>query len=175
MIMEKEQIDTKSWAHLNSVASEIEGYDKYFFNRLYLKLNDEGFIIPSKVVYSEKLISVRMEQAKAKLSSLGVSDVHLNKMCVLSFLALCNVSPVTPWRNAKKVSMSMTKDIMKFVSDNYNLPYKSNTRESFRREGINLLLSYELIDLNPDNPHLGPNSPHTHYAIKEKIIAKIKA
>lgn len=63
---------------------------------------------------------------------------------------------------------------MEFVQDYYHLPYKPNSRESFRKEGINILLNYGLIELNPDNKQLGPNSPLTHYAIKESVLKQIR-
>lgn len=133
----------------------------------------DGYSI-KKQPYTPAQIEQQMDQAKLWLAVLGIDILLLNKMVILTFLALCSLKPDMKFWQATTTNMSLTKDIMKFVADNYNLVYKSNTRESFRRDGINLLLNHDIIDLNPGNPHLGPNSPHTHYAIKKRIINKLQ-
>ena len=129
--------------------------------------------MPDRKTFPEDSIKSKISEAKNYLSLFGLPESLLNKMTMLTFLALCNITPVTPWSEASRVNMGLSRDIMKFVSDNYDLAYKSNTRESFRKDGINLLLNYGIIDLNPGNPHLGPNSPLTHYAIKQEIIERL--
>lgn len=95
-------------------------------------------------------------------------------MCCLVFLALLGLTPADEWKDARNESSTLSNGIMRFVSDNYNIEYKANTRESFRREGINVLLNNNIIVLNPDNPNLGPTSPNTHYAIRIGILKIIK-
>lgn len=127
-----------------------------------------------KEQYSQVAIEDKVEDAKGVLKRLKVPEVYLNRICILTFLALCKITPGSKWKDATNEHMGLSNDIMKFVTDNYNMAYKANSRESFRREGINVLLNYGIIDLNPGNPNLGPTSPLTHYAIKENVLQKVK-
>lgn len=124
--------------------------------------------------YTEEEVSGRLEEAKVILKKLGVNEVYITKTSALTLLALCNVTPDIKWTSLTRTSMTMTKDIIKWCIENYNLPDVSNNRDQFRREGINVLFNHDLIDLNPDNQNLGPNSPLTHYAIKQKVLDKLK-
>lgn len=124
--------------------------------------------------YSQQQIDSQIEEAKRVLLQLEVPEVFINKMCCLTFLALCSIVPGAAWCFATNQHMGLTKDIMEFIADNYNMQYKSGTRESFRREGINVLMRFNIIDINPGDPNLGPNSPKVHYAIKESVLTTIR-
>jgi len=92
---------------------------------------------------------------------------------MLTFLALCNINPEQDWKNATRISMRMNKQIIKFCIDNYNLNEGPNNRDQFRKEGINILLNHSIIDLNPDDQNIGPNSPRTHYAINKRVLKQL--
>lgn len=127
----------------------------------------------SKQVYTEFQISSKINEARTILKKL-VDEQYVNKTLALTLLALCGIKPDTEWKDGFRSSMKMSKEIIKFAVDYYGLPDIVNNRDQFRREGINILLNYELIDLNPDNQSLGPNSPLTHYAIKTRVLNKLK-
>ena len=173
--MESNKIDANQWRHIVKTAEAVDGYDQYFFNRLWAKLHEQDYIMPAKIRYTQEAVDTKMEEAKEYLVLAGCRKELINRMSVLTFLALCGIKPDTKWKHIKIAHMTLTKGIMQFVADNYNIEYKSNTRESFRREGINPLLSQRVIDLNPGNANLGPNSPLTHYALSPKALGRIKS
>ncbi len=156
-------ITQSQWDEISKKCPGIQVHEGY--------LKHYNLIVPDKVVYTIQQINERVEEAKVKLHKLGI---EANKMCCLVFLALLNLTPADEWESARNESMTLSNGIMKFVSDNYGTEYKANTRESFRREGINVLLNNNIIVLNPDNPNLGPTSPNTHYAIRLGVLKQIK-
>lgn len=170
-----EKINANQWQHIVKTAEAVEGYDQYFFNRLWHQLHAQDYILPGKIRYTDKQIEKKMEEAKEYMIMAGFRKELINKMSILTFLALCGIKPDTKWEKISITHMTLTKGIMQFVADNYNIEYKSNTRESFRREGINPLLSQRVIDLNPGNVNLGPNSPLTHYALSPRALSRIKS
>lgn len=97
-----------------------------------------------------------------------------NQISALTLLALCNIKSDDDWFNAERKSMVLSTDIMEFVSKNYNIEYKSGSRESFRKEALNPFVTYSLIEKNPDNPDLAATSPNTHYAISLLALNTIK-
>lgn len=116
----------------------------------------------------------KIKEAQLILRDLGLPDAQQNRICALTFLALCGIHPEGEWKNATRQSLTLSKEIMDFANRVYRQDYKQNTRESFRKEAINAFLNFRIIDLNPDNPKLAPQSPKTHYAIKELIIETLK-
>lgn len=159
-------ITETQWNELKKECPNIQGYETY--------LKRVGQIIPNKKKYTQNEIDNRISEATHKLQKLGVNQI--NRMTCLVFLALLQLTPQGVWNQITVCNtMTLSNGIMKFVSDNYGIAYKANTRESFRREGINVLLNSRIIDLNPDNPNLGPTSPMTHYAIRQEILDKIKS
>lgn len=128
----------------------------------------------SHVKYTDAQIQEKIAEATTHLVKMGIERVYISKTTALTFLALCGIKPDTKWTEATRTSMKMSKDIISFAVENYNLKQITNNRDSFRREGINILLNHGIIDLNPDNQLLGPNSPLTHYGIKQRVIRKLQ-
>jgi len=116
----------------------------------------------------------KITEAQTILKDLGLPESQQNKVSALTFLALCGIEPNDNWTEAKKQSLTLSKGIMEFANNIYGQDYKQNTRESFRKSAINPFLNYQIIDLNPDNPNLSPQSSNTHYAIKELVIETLK-
>ena len=113
-------------------------------------------------------------EAQIILKDLGLPESQQNKVSALTFLALCNITPNDNWNQAKKHSLTLSKGVMEFANNVYGQDYKQNTRESFRKSAINPFLNFQIIDLNPDDPSLSPQSSNTHYAIKELVIDTLK-
>jgi predicted ATPase len=114
-------------------------------------------------------------EAQSILKDLGLPLTQQNKVSALTFLALCGIGPNDDWKNAKRISLTLSKGIMSFSNEKYNQDYKQNTRESFRKDAITPFIEQQIIDLNPDNPDLAPQSSNTHYAIKPLIIETLKS
>jgi len=116
----------------------------------------------------------KISEAQSILRDLGLPKGQQNKVSALTFLALCGIHPDGNWHNAERKSLTLSKGIMDFVNDIYGQDYKQNSRESFRNDAINPFLNFQIIDLNPDNPSLAPQSSNTHYAVKNLIIETLK-
>jgi len=116
----------------------------------------------------------KIEEAQLILKDLGLPESQQNKVCALTFLALCGMHPDGDWQKATRQSLTLSKGIMDFANKNYNQDYKQNTRESFRKDAITPFLNFRIIDLNPDNPNLALQSGKTHYAIKKLVIDTLK-
>ncbi|PKP21079.1 MAG: hypothetical protein CVU05_07615 [Bacteroidetes bacterium HGW-Bacteroidetes-21] len=116
----------------------------------------------------------KIKEAQTILKELGLPESQQNKVSALTFLALCGIAPNDNWNQAKRQSLTLSKGIMEFVNNVYGQDYKQNTRESFRKSAINPFLNFQIIDLNPDDSNLSPQSSNTHYAIKELVIETLK-
>jgi len=116
----------------------------------------------------------KIAEAQTILKDLGLPESQQNKVSALTFLALCGIGPNDSWNNAQKQSLTLSKGIMDFANNIYDQDYKPNTRESFRKSAINPFLHFQIIDLNPDDPNLSPQSSKTHYAIKDLVINTLK-
>jgi type II restriction enzyme len=65
-------------------------------------------------------------------------------------------------------------DMILFVEQNYHKRYAENTRETFRRQVMHQFDQAHLVDLNPDDPSLPTNSPHTHFPITEVLLPIVR-
>lgn len=118
--------------------------------------------------------NTKIQEAQEILRSFDLPIEQQNQICALTLIALCNIKPDDQWQNAKRKSMTLAVEIMEFIKLNYNIEYKSGTRESFRKEALNPFVTFGLIDKNPDNPSLPNTSPHTHYAVNLETLNAIK-
>ncbi|ELR69763.1 Type II restriction enzyme BsuBI [Fulvivirga imtechensis AK7] len=117
----------------------------------------------------------KIEQAQQILFDLGLPEAQRGKIAALTFLALCGIRKNSSWKDAKRQSLTLSKGIMDFVNENYDQDYKPNTRESFRKSALNPFVEQQVIDLNPDNPNLPPQSSKTHYAIKKLTLETVRS
>jgi AAA15 family ATPase/GTPase len=116
----------------------------------------------------------KIKEAQTILKDLGLPVKQQNRVAALTFLALCGIPPDGNWHDAKRQSLTLSKGIMDFVNNKYDEDYKQNTRESFRKGAINPFISFQIIDLNPDDPELPLQSSNTHYAVKQLVIDTLK-
>lgn len=116
----------------------------------------------------------KIEEAKIILKDLGLPKSQQNEISALTLLAICNISETDNWGNAKKISLGVSKGIMKFISDVYNKEYAPNTRETVRRQVLHQFEQARIIDYNPDIPDLPTTSPRAHYAISKEALKVIK-
>lgn len=116
----------------------------------------------------------KIEEAQIILKALGLPPAQQNEMSALTLLALCGLKPDDSWKQVRRYSVTVTKGIMTFVSQQYGRHYAPNTRETFRRQVLHQFVQAGIVDYNPDEPQLPTNSPRAHYAISEVAIAAIK-
>lgn len=113
-------------------------------------------------------------EAREILKALGLPASQHNEMSALTLLALCDIRPNNAWKSALRHSVTVTKGIMNFVSENYGRKYAPNTRETFRRQVLHQFFQAGIVDYNPDNPILPTNSPKAHYAITKPVLETVK-
>lgn len=115
----------------------------------------------------------KIAEAQQILKSFGMPELQQNKISALTLLALCNIKPEDSWGSAMSKSMTLSKDIIDFVTT-YYVEYKASSRESFRRNALKPFVAFNIVELNPDNPNLAANSSNTHYAISFLALNTIK-
>ena len=116
----------------------------------------------------------RIEQAQRMLAALGLPKHQQNEMSALTLLALCGVGPRTPWKRARRASLTITKGIMAFIEERYRRQYAPNTRETFRRQVLHQFVQAGIAEYNPDDPTLPTNSPRAHYAISAAALSVVR-
>jgi len=117
----------------------------------------------------------KIEEAQVILKDLGLPRSQQNEISALTLLALCDLSETDSWKDAKKVSLGVSKGIMKFISSVYQKEYAPNTRETVRRQVLHQFVQARIVDYNPDIPDLPVNSPRAHYAMAKEALAVIKS
>lgn len=116
----------------------------------------------------------KIQEAQIILKDLGLPKTQQNEMAAITLLALCDISERDKWENAKKISLGVSKGIMKFSSEVYKKNYAPNTRETFRRSVLHQFVQAKIADYNPDIPDLPVNSPRAHYALSKEALKVIK-
>jgi len=116
-------------------------------------------------------------EAQEILKALGLPAAQQNEMSALTLLALCDIKEDTPWNEAKRQSIGVTKGIMAFMEENYRKgrPYAPNTRETVRRHVLHQFIQAGVVNYNPDDPSLPVNSPKAHYSITIEALEVIQA
>jgi len=117
----------------------------------------------------------RIEAAREILKALGLPRAQQNEMAALVLLALADLGPDTPWVDARRISRTVTKGIMAFISEEYGRKYAANTRETVRRQVLHQFVQGGIAEYNPDNPNLPTNSPKAHYALTEPVVKVLQA
>lgn len=116
----------------------------------------------------------RIEEAQKILHDLGLPDQQQNKISALTLLALAGIQSKDIWSSSSKKSLTLSKDIIEFVNQNYEQDYKANTRESFRKIALKPFVDYNIAILNPDDSSLKPTSSKTHYSLSELALNTIR-
>ena len=115
-----------------------------------------------------------VEVAQEILRALGMPLAQHNRMSGLTLLALCGLTPDTPWSAAKRIPCTVTKGIMDFLREHYGAEYAPNTRETFRRQVLHQFVQARIADYNPFDPDLPTNSPNAHYAVTEAALDVVR-
>jgi energy-coupling factor transporter ATP-binding protein EcfA2 len=121
----------------------------------------------------QKFMDSKIKEAQEILRDFQLPSAQQNQISALTLLALCNIKPDNDWKDGERRSMILS-NIMEFTNSNYDIAYKTGSRESFRKEALNPFVTYELVEKNPDNPDLPSRSPNTHYAISYLALNTIK-
>ena len=74
----------------------------------------------------------KLLEAQEILKAFGLPVSQQNEMSALTLLALCQIKESGKWKDAKRISLGVSKGIMEFVNKEYKKkkPYAPNTRET---------------------------------------------
>ncbi len=115
----------------------------------------------------------RIEESLKILKDLGLPRAQQNERSALTFLALLNLKPETPWTAASSPLCGITP-MMDFMATYYGKSYKPNTRETVRRQTVHQFLDAGLIVVNPDEPERPINSPKAVYQIERSALELLR-
>lgn len=102
--------------------------------------------------------------ASAILASLGFPAEQTNERSALALLALAGIKPDDRWNDASAPLVGIAA-IMAFASEIYGKPYKTGSRESFRKYTLHQFVEAGLARYNPDDPNRAVNSPLACYQL----------
>lgn len=108
----------------------------------------------------------KLEEGQAILKALGLPDKQQTTLAAHILLALGDVLPGTPWKEAKSRDIGIHA-MIQFISDHYGKRYAENSRESFRKNVLRPLEQARIVDKNRDDPSRATNSMHNKYCLSE--------
>lgn len=112
----------------------------------------------------------KFDDARAILSALNVPVKQQNNMCCCVLLAMANVLENTPWKKATNGWIRI-HDVIAFASDNYNITYAENSRETIRKQAMHHFRNAAFIEDNGK----ATNSPNYRYRLTDEMLALIQS
>jgi hypothetical protein len=117
--------------------------------------------------------STRIDEARDVLVALGFPRAQQNVRSALCLLALLNMTPAKTWGEAEDRLIGITP-IMEWISENYQMSYAPNSRETIRKGTMHQFVSAGIVLYNPDKPDRPVNSPKAVYQIEQKALALLR-
>lgn len=111
----------------------------------------------------------RIDDARAFLQDIGMPKAQQADLCCYSLLAMAGVTPTTEWKDATNDWIRI-HDIMVYTSQQYNVTYAENSRETFRKQAMH---HFRNAALTEDNGK-ATNSPNYSYRINEETLELIQ-
>lgn len=112
----------------------------------------------------------KFDEAKAILNALNVPAKQQNNMCCCVLLAMSNVLEDTPWKEATN-NWIRIHDVIAFASDNYNITYAENSRETIRKQAMHHFRNAAFIEDNGK----ATNSPNYRYRLTDEMLTLIQS
>src|SRR4051812_41094114 len=111
----------------------------------------------------------KLREARTILEILDFPRAQLNDRSALTLLALLDMRPDTPWKDALAPLIGITP-IMDWSRNHYGVTYAPNTRETFRRQTMHQFVEAVLAVQNPDKLDRPVNSPKWCYQIEPRAL-----
>jgi hypothetical protein len=111
----------------------------------------------------------KLIEAMTILRSLGFVSRQSNEVAGYTLLALLDLKPTQPWREARAPLRGITP-IIEFVDTTYGVRYAPNTRETIRDEAVKYFVEAGMLARNPDDPARPVNSGKTVYQVESHAI-----
>lgn len=115
-----------------------------------------------------------IDDALRILVDLGFPRAQQNERSALCLLALADITPGKPWRQADNPPIGITP-MMEFSHSHYGAAYKPNTRETFRRQTVHQFVDAGVAIPNPDHPSRPVNSPKFVYQLEPEALTLLRA
>lgn len=112
----------------------------------------------------------KFDEAKSILSALNVPTKQQNNMCCCVLLAMANVLEQTPWKKATNGWIRI-HDVLVFASDNYNITYAENSRETIRKQAMHHFRNAAFVEDNGQ----ATNSPNYRYRLTDEMLVLIQS
>lgn len=111
----------------------------------------------------------KIKTAKQILKELGVTEKQQNDLSCNVLLALANIKEDSQWADAKN-SWIRIHDIISYLSENYNINYAENSRETIRKQVLHHFSNAAFIE----NNHKPTNSPNYKYRLTHEFLTLIR-
>lgn len=115
----------------------------------------------------------RLTEAVEVLTALRFGPKQRNEVAAYTLLALLDLGPEKPWKEAESPLCGITP-IIDFISDTYGVRYAPNTREAIRDEAVKFFAEAGLLLRNPDKPDRPTNSGKTVYQVEPSALAMLR-
>lgn len=115
------------------------------------------------------MTAASVSESQRLLRKLGFDRERCNRRSALVLLALLGLKPDDPWASSEQRLLRIV-DIMEWVSANWDVHYKPNTRETIRRQTLHQFVQAHLVVENPDDPTRPVNSPNWCYQLTEQAL-----
>lgn len=116
----------------------------------------------------------RVKEALNLLVAVGIPKEQQNERSALTLLALANLAPSAPWKDASSPLRRITQ-MMGWMTEEYGVRYAPNTRETIRRQTVHQFVQHGLLVENSDNPERPINSPHWCYQLSPVALKLVRS
>ena len=107
----------------------------------------------------------KIERVRTLLKDIGLPQYQQSNICVLTILGLANVKKDTEWKKATNEWLRI-HDIIQFVNKYYDVNYKENSRETFRKQAIHHFCFAAMVEDNSK----ATNSPDFRYRLTDEFL-----
>ena len=112
----------------------------------------------------------KLESVKELLGRLNMPSKQQSTLCCLTLLAMANLKKDTSWCEANNEWIRI-HDIISFISDNYEIIYAENSRETFRKQAMHPFRTAALIEDNGK----ATNSPNYRYRVTPEFLKVLRS
>lgn len=111
----------------------------------------------------------KIDEARKFLIDIGMPKAQQSDLCCFVVLAMATIGEFDNWKDAKNNWLRI-HDIIQFTSNNYEIIYAENSRETFRKSALHPFRTAALVEDNGK----ATNSPNYMYRLTEETLNLIK-
>ena len=115
--------------------------------------------------------AARVSQARSVLAQLGFPAAQSSERAALVLLALLDLPPDRPWKQASNQTLWRVNVILRWLQTHYDKLYE---REMVRRRVLHQFVDAGLVFYNPDDPKRPVNSSANCYQITPAALTLLR-